>query len=504
MIPKITKGERVRGLLEYLWGPGKAEEHANPRIVAGYDDPSVLAPGRDESGRPLLGALAAQLDAPQIAAGDRGLRQYVWQCSLSLPADDRAVSDEEWQQIAERFVAGMGLAGDGDRAGCRWIAVHHGRSVNGNDHIHIVVTRATEAGEPVWLRGDYKRAQQVASEIEDEFGLLKRTPGREGAAARVETSRAEVYRARAEGKAVPDRDVLRREVRAALVGARDEADWVARMKAAGLLVKARGSGPGGAPAVGYAVALSPGKGDRKPVWIGGRLLDADLSLPRVRRRWPDSPPLQAAEWQEIRRHGDAVLTGQQRMEVWRSSASALQDVTGRLAATPVSAAEWPAMAEASAGLLARVAAVSEPGGYGPVSRAADLMSRAAAPRRREPVASYSSTAAVELGRVASALLLAGHARTGRESAAVLAVMLQAARLVALICELREAQQQLQAANAARAAAAQLMPLIARASAAAEALAERSGPLPEQRRGTVRREPVPPPAVRRDQSQQAER
>ena len=146
MIPKITKGERVRGLLEYLWGPGKAEEHVNPRIVAGYDDPSVLAPGRDESGRVLLGALAAQLDAPQIAAGDRGLRQYVWQCSLSLPADDRAVSDAEWQRIAERFVAGMGLAGDDERAGCRWIAVHHGRSVNGNDHIHIVVTRATEAG----------------------------------------------------------------------------------------------------------------------------------------------------------------------------------------------------------------------------------------------------------------------------------------------------------------------------------------------------------------------
>ena len=47
MIPKVTKGTRVRGLLEYLWGPGKSDGHTNPRIVAGYDDPGVLAPPVD-------------------------------------------------------------------------------------------------------------------------------------------------------------------------------------------------------------------------------------------------------------------------------------------------------------------------------------------------------------------------------------------------------------------------------------------------------------------------
>jgi hypothetical protein len=48
VMPNITKGTRLRGLLEYLWGPGKAEEHTNPRIVAGYDDPDpdLLAPPR--------------------------------------------------------------------------------------------------------------------------------------------------------------------------------------------------------------------------------------------------------------------------------------------------------------------------------------------------------------------------------------------------------------------------------------------------------------------------
>ena len=146
MIPKVTKGDRVRGLLEYLYGPGRAEEHTNPRIVAGYDSPEVLEPPRDAAGRPLLEGLAARLDAPQIAAGERGLHQYVWQCSLSLPADEAARTDAQWRAIAERFVNGMGFAGDAEWAGCRWVVVHHGLSKNGNDHVHIAVTLASEDG----------------------------------------------------------------------------------------------------------------------------------------------------------------------------------------------------------------------------------------------------------------------------------------------------------------------------------------------------------------------
>ncbi|GAB3866837.1 hypothetical protein GCM10029963_79840 [Micromonospora andamanensis] len=74
MIPKVTYGGRVRGLLEYLWGPGKVEEHVNPHLVAGYDDVTLLAPVRHErdGGRWGLDDLAARLDAPQIAAGERG------------------------------------------------------------------------------------------------------------------------------------------------------------------------------------------------------------------------------------------------------------------------------------------------------------------------------------------------------------------------------------------------------------------------------------------------
>ena len=35
MIPNVTKGGRMGGLLSYLVGPGKRNEHTDPHLVAG-------------------------------------------------------------------------------------------------------------------------------------------------------------------------------------------------------------------------------------------------------------------------------------------------------------------------------------------------------------------------------------------------------------------------------------------------------------------------------------
>ena len=49
-----------------------------------------------------------------------GLRDaHVWHTSLSLHPDEPALSDERWEQIAERFISEMGFAGEGARAQCR-------------------------------------------------------------------------------------------------------------------------------------------------------------------------------------------------------------------------------------------------------------------------------------------------------------------------------------------------------------------------------------------------
>ncbi|MFI7074965.1 relaxase/mobilization nuclease domain-containing protein [Micromonospora sediminicola] len=457
MIPKVTYGSRVRGLLEYLWGPGKAEEHVDPHLVAGYDDVALLAPDRRdrEGGGWLLEELAARLDAPQIAAGERGVQQYVWQCSLSLPAQEGQLDDATWSRIAGRFVAEMGFTGDAERAGCRWIVVRHGLSAKGNDHVHLVVTLATEDGAPVWLRQDKRRSQQVVDLLEDEFGLGKWTPGRAGATKRPELNRPEVDRARRSGQA-PDRELLRRQVRAALAGARSEAEWVARMKGAGLLVAPRASAKDPNQVVGYAVALRP-TGAGTPTWYAGRSLDGDLSLPQVRTRWPEAERPSVGQWKAAD-STESSLRGEDRMAVWRSSAAALEAISGQLTGVPPGSPQWPAVARAGAELLARVAAATEPSGQGPMSRAADALARAAAPPRRAPAPPASSVAR-ELGRVADALLVAGHARDGGEAAVLLAVVVQAARLVVALAELRAAQQQAHAAGAAAAAAAHLMPLL---------------------------------------------
>ncbi|WP_018252744.1 relaxase/mobilization nuclease domain-containing protein [Salinispora mooreana] len=460
MIPKVTYGSRVRGLLEYLWGPGKAEEHVNPHLVAGYDDVALLAPQQraHNDGGWSLEELAARLDAPQIAAGERGVRQYVWQCSLSLPAQEGQLDDATWSRIAGRFVTGMGFAGDAERAGCRWIAVRHGLSAKGNDHIHVVVTLAAEDGAPVWLRQDKRRSQQVADLREDEFGLGKWTPGRAGTTKRPELTRPEVDRARRSGQ-TPERELLRRQVRAALAGAEGEADWVARMKAAGLLVAPRTAATDSQQVVGYVVAVQPTSSGR-PTWYAGGSLDGDLSLPQVRKRWPDVERPTTSQWKAAgsTESPRIRLSGEDRMAVWRSSATALEAISVRLTRIAPDSPQWPAATRASAELLARVAAGAEPSGRGPVTRAADALARAAAPPRRAPAPAASSVAA-ELGRVADALLVAGHARNGGEAAILLAVVVQAARLVVALAELRAAQQQAHAAGAAAAAAAHLMPLL---------------------------------------------
>ncbi|MGH3219929.1 MAG: hypothetical protein ACRDPY_14710 [Streptosporangiaceae bacterium] len=36
MIGKVIRGANVRGLLYYLYGPGKENEHTDPRLVAGF------------------------------------------------------------------------------------------------------------------------------------------------------------------------------------------------------------------------------------------------------------------------------------------------------------------------------------------------------------------------------------------------------------------------------------------------------------------------------------
>ena len=159
MIPNVTRGDRMGGLLTYLVGPGKRNEHTDPHLVAG--DPALLAWHDDhELSKGDALAIARHLDRPRTAFGVEVAGGHVWHCSLSIRADEGELSDEKWGQIAAGFMAKMGLDdNEGSKAPPRWVAVRHGLSASGNDHIHLVVNLVREDGTKVSVHNDFSRAQ---------------------------------------------------------------------------------------------------------------------------------------------------------------------------------------------------------------------------------------------------------------------------------------------------------------------------------------------------------
>ena len=86
MMPNVVRGDRMSGLLTYLTGPGRSNEHTEPHLVAG--DPALLAWHDDaELGRDAALSIARHLDRPRTAYGVEVKGGHVWHCSLSLRAD---------------------------------------------------------------------------------------------------------------------------------------------------------------------------------------------------------------------------------------------------------------------------------------------------------------------------------------------------------------------------------------------------------------------------------
>ena len=172
-MPNVVRGDRMAGLMTYLVGPGRANEHTEPHLMAG--DPAMLAWHDDaELGRDGALAIARHLDRPRTAMGVEVPGGHVWHCSLSLRADEGALSDEQWRAIADDFVRAMDFDdAEGTKAPCRWVAVRHGVSTNGNDHIHIVVNLVREDGTKASVHNDFKRAQTAARVAADKKAIAR-------------------------------------------------------------------------------------------------------------------------------------------------------------------------------------------------------------------------------------------------------------------------------------------------------------------------------------------
>ncbi|GGE98433.1 relaxase/mobilization nuclease domain-containing protein [Mycetocola zhadangensis] len=188
MMPNITRGNEMTGLMVYLAGEGRHNEHQEQHLVAG-DSAIVTMYGFDQLDKVTALRIARDLDEPRTRLGvnvtrtarvtdpDTGVVSTtqvdanVWHCSLSLRAEEGQLSDEKWGAIAQDFADRMGFTEASGKAPCRWVAVRHGLSTNGNDHVHIAVSLVREDGTKATTHNDFSRAQKVCRDLERDYGL---------------------------------------------------------------------------------------------------------------------------------------------------------------------------------------------------------------------------------------------------------------------------------------------------------------------------------------------
>jgi hypothetical protein len=72
VIGKVLRGRNVRRLLQYLYGPGQANVHTDPHLVAGFGDPAELEPEHRADGTRDFRRLARLLEQPLAALARPG------------------------------------------------------------------------------------------------------------------------------------------------------------------------------------------------------------------------------------------------------------------------------------------------------------------------------------------------------------------------------------------------------------------------------------------------
>lgn len=461
MIGKVLKGTDTHGLVSYLVGPGRHNEHSNPQVVAGHGWVEAGWRRQDEDYRWSYAdraSLADHLDAnmrvslqverdsdlgatPPSAARRSGTHgPHVMHFVLSIKAAEGTRSDDEWGQIARRYVEEFGCSD------WPWAAIHHGTSLEGNDHIHIVLNRVREDGTWLSTNNDYKRSAAACRVVEREFsltplkdrGVERGLPGysqKDGRNPRRDDRGEKVFE--------PRRVTLQRKVRAAAAASMSEAEFVANLKAQNLLLLPRFASGGKSSVVGYSVSLRPEMGERI-WWMSGGKLAPDLTLGKLRKTWSVGSPRDAvAGW-----GGQAAstevelspLTEKLRTDWQQEAAKRLWSTERDWRASSHDDTQWRRAASDMGGLLGLASAALEPA-PSRLARAAracaiaaqdDKTREAPDPRSRQNIA-------------ASARLLM-RASGEHDMAGWLAVLEQMARLSAVMREAQLARGELIAAQ----------------------------------------------------------
>lgn len=481
MIPNVVRGERMSGLMMYLVGPGKTNEHTEPHLIAG--DPALLAWHDDaELDREAALGIARHLERPRSAYGVNVNGGHVWHCSLSIGPEEGLLTDEKWQDIANDFVHAMGFDDhEGTKSPCRWVAVRHGVSKNGNDHIHLAVNLVREDGTKASIHNDFRRSQSAARALEVKYGLeqLESVKAERSTRGYDPAERESVARRRAKAKyerqhtegeqpgswenltkgekaahvaaelsETQPRHELALKVRAAAAASESEAEFVRRLRRSGCILRPRFAENRTDVITGYSVAERPHYGER-PVWYGGLHLGRDLSLPRLRGDWPDTPggaTEAAAEWNAAMRGRRVVHAGREAQEItpeaWEQQSTQLGELIDRLNAVDVNDRDtWATVARQAAGALAAWSNATEDT-PGDLAAASEALSRSAQTFRRTVTPHKAGTTALS----GTAMLLASAMHSGKGAVAQAAMIRQLLRVTQAVHSAAVAGQQVRQAK----------------------------------------------------------
>lgn len=470
----------MAGLLTYLIGPGRHNEHTDPHLVAG-DDALMAWHCDDELNRDAALGIARHLDRPHRNLGVDVAGGHVWHCSLSIRAEEGVLNDDTWGSIARDFIAAMEFDdNEGTKAPCRWVAVRHGVSKRGNDHIHIAVNLVREDGTKANTYRDYRRAQDAARALERKYGLEEleslqaeratrgyhhaelQAQARVRARAKHERERATSHgggtpwealtkddRNRLVAAQIPEvqpRVALAIKVRGFATASQSEAEFVRRCRGAGLIIRPRYAAGTTGVVRGYKVAERSRYGEQT-TFYGGGALARDLSLPRLRdnqgwTRTPEAAAEAVAEWNAAMRGQRVVTPGREALEVdpqmLEDARGELDDLVRQVRAVPLDDRHtWTRVARQTSGVLAAWSNATEHT-PGDLAQAAEVLSRSAQTYRKEPPA---PTKAGRIRLAGTAMVLASAMKGGQGTVAHTAMVMNILRLTQAVYDAQRASGQ---------------------------------------------------------------
>lgn len=386
MIAKVSVGARMSGLMMYLAGPGRSNEHTNQRVITGSE---TLIPYAEQAslGKGTVMQISRELDADMRRTETVMPKGHVFHASISLSADDKTLTDEQWASVAHDFMKAMEFTESGGRSPVAWIAINHGVNLKGNPHIHIAASMVREDGTKWNQHESGKRAVKICRELEEKYDLQrvgqdlssvayvrgeKESLARRQAMAEhrqlVKTgqegtpweslSPSEKNAAIAAKAAMTEqpRVVLARRIRGCAAASADEGEFVRRMRREGLLVRPRFAEGASTEVTGFSVADRPQFGER-PIWYGGGKLGKDLTLPALRGQWDTPASAAVQEWTAAAKGKAPAMRGAEQAaplagEVMVSYANEVTELLGQLKDAGASAELFATVARQGAGIFA--------------------------------------------------------------------------------------------------------------------------------------------------------